>query len=272
MKLGCHCVLFRERIATETQFILNNMAATGFDGIEMGARFFGIERKEFLQKALDKAGIELAALHVGVPAEQWVSDPEKAIEIVLQAARFIRDFPNKNLTMSGQPVENTVAAAKAMNHAALVCRELGVTLAYHNHATEFSVNDAAMYKAIRDYAPDMNFAFDLGWVQKGGWDIYQVLEENKGRVAYVHLRDFGGVDYLPDGETDLKDRYHSSAGTATPFFPDLGSGQNDFKRLLSYLADYLPADGWAVVEYETGEQDFTRYRKARTFLKAQMAR
>lgn len=271
MKLGCHCVLFRERIATETQLVLDGMAATGFQGVEMGARFFGTERKEFLLDALQKAGIELAALHVGVPTEQWVSDPEKAIETVLDAARFIRDFPNKNLTMSGQPVEDAVTAAKNMNRAALACRELGVTLGYHNHATEFSANDAAMYKAIRDYAPDMNFAFDLGWVQKGGYDPYQVLEENKGRVAYVHLRDFGGIDYLPESETPLKDQYGSHVGDATPFFPDLGGGQTDFKKLLSYLEDYLPADGWAIVEYETGEQDFERYRKAKAFLDAQRA-
>ena len=269
MRLGCHCVLFRERIATETQAVLDGMASTGFEGVEMGARFFGTERKEFLQQALQKAGIELAALHVGVPTQQWVDDPDAAVAAVLEAARFIQGFPNKNLTMSGQPVEDAVSAARSMNRAALACRELGVTLGYHNHATEFSVNGGAMYKALRDHAPDMNFAFDLGWVQKGGYGLYQVLEENRGRVAYVHLRDFAGVDYLPAEETAVKEDYGPSAGTATPFYPDLGGGQTDFKKLLAYLSDYLPADGWAIVEYETGAQDFGRYKKAHDFLESQ---
>ena len=146
MKLGCHCVLFRERIATETEFVLTNMAATGFQGVEMGARFFGTERKDELKAALEKAGIELAALHVGVPMDVWQNEPEKAIETVLQAARFIVDFPNKNLTLSASPCDNLEQVVAAMNKAAIACREMGVRLNYHNHAAEFNVNDAAMYK------------------------------------------------------------------------------------------------------------------------------
>lgn len=269
MKLGCHCVLFRERIATETRDVLSGMASTGFSGVEMGARFFGTERKDFLKEALKAAGIELAALHVGVPVEMWMEEPDKAVAAVLGAARFICDFPNKNLTMSGSACARPADAARAMNRAALACRELGVTLGYHNHASEFLVDDAAMYKALRDEAPDMNFAFDLGWVQKGGYDPYAVLEENRGRVAYVHLRDFAGQKYLPEGETLSDDYSRHLGGDITPFFPDLGGGQTDFKKLLAYLTDYLPEDGWAVVEYETGEQDFGRYKKAKAFLDSQ---
>ena len=270
MKLGCHCVLFREKIATDTHAVLSGMASTGFQGVEMGARFFGTERKEFLQQALQEAGIQLAALHVGVPMDTWITDPDKAIAIVTDAANFIKDFPNKNLTMSGNACSDPEAAARAMDRAALACRELGVTLGYHNHASEFLVDDAATYKAIRDFAPHMNFAFDLGWVQKGGYDPYQVLEENRGRVSYVHLRDFAGQKYLPEGE-ELKDDYtRHLGGDITPFFPDLGGGQTDFRKMLAFLSDYLPADGWAVVEYETGEQDFGRYAKARAFLDSQV--
>ena len=270
MKLGCHCVLFRERIATETEFVLTNMAATGFQGVEMGARFFGTERKDELKAALEKAGIELAALHVGVPMDVWQNEPEKAIETVLQAARFIVDFPNKNLTMSASPCDNLEQVVAAMNKAAIACREMDVRLNYHTPAAEFNVNDAAMYKALRDHAPDICFGFDLGWIQKGGYDLYEVLEENRGRVSYVHLRDFGGLSYLP-ADAEVKEDYSSYVGKATPFFPDLGGGETDFKKLLAYLKEYLPEDGWAIVEYETGEQDFDRYTKAKAFLDAQMA-
>lgn len=265
MKLGCHCVLFRERIATETEVVLNELAKTGFQGVELGARFFGTERKSYLQKALHDAGIELAAIHVGVPPEVWQNAPEKAIDTVLEAARFMQDMPNQNITMSCSPGEDLIAIAKNMNRAALECKKLGVTLHYHNHAAEF-LNGGAMYLALKQHAPDLYFGFDLGWVQKGGWDIYEVLESNRGRCSYVHLRDFTEAGTLSEGKAE---EYSAYTGGVSHEFPDIGEGTVDFHKLLTYLENYFPQNGWAVVEYETGDQDFGRYAKARAYLKNQ---
>ena len=270
MKLGCHCVLFQGRIATEPQYILNNLGKTGFSGVEMGARFIGTDKREFFTAALQEAGLELAALHVGVPMELWQESPQKAIAAVLEAADFVKDNPNKNLTMSGHACEKSIEAAKAMNEAARQCRSIGVTLNYHNHASEFLVRDAITYRALREYAPDLSFGFDLGWVQKGGFDPYDVLNDNKGRVKYVHIRDFDRqemtgkereeFDALPAAQREAM--LANLGGYISPIFPDIGDGKTDFAKLLAFLEDYLPADGWGVVEYETGPQDFERYRKA----------
>lgn len=246
MKLGCHCVLFKERIATETKSLLAEIAKTGFQGVELGIRFFGTERKDDLNAALSEAGLSLAGLHAGAPMEMWADAPGQACEIMKKAAMFLRGLPGKNLIMSGQPVQDPVRVAEGIDAAARACAELGVTLHYHNHAGEF-LDGAAMYNALRDRAPNVKFGFDLGWVQKGGFDPYRVLEDNRGRVSYVHLRDYD----KPEGRE----------------FPDLGGGGTDFSRLMPYLRDYLPEDGWAVVEYETGEEDLGRYARACEFLK-----
>lgn len=262
MKLGCHCVLFGPRIASEPENILEALSKTGFEGVEMGARFIGSDRNPRIISALEANHLQLSALHVAIPMEMWESDPDKAIGAVLNAAHTIAEFPNKNLTMSGTPSEKAIEVAKAMNTAALRCKELGVSLNYHNHAAEFLVNGGAMYKALRDYAPEMKFGFDLGWVMKSGYDVYDVLEENKGRVHYVHLRDY---DTRQPSEEELAQRGQHLAylgGNISRIFPDIGDGIVDFRKLLHYLSGYLPADGWAVVEYETGEQDVSRYTRA----------
>jgi len=270
MKLGCHCVLFQGRIVTETQYILNELGKTGFQGVEMGSRFIGTDKREFFENALKEAGLELAALHVGVPMPLWQDEPNKAIAMVMEAAEFVKDGPNKNLTMSGSACEKSIEAAKAMNEAAKQCRSIGVALNYHNHASEFLVRDAITYKALREYAPDLNFGFDLGWVQKGGFDPYEVLNENKGRVNYVHIRDFDR-QYMTDeekAEFEAKPKefqqmmLQNMGGYVSPIFPDLGEGKSDLGKLLTFLQDYLPENGWGVVEYETGLQDFERYHKA----------
>ncbi|MDL2232274.1 sugar phosphate isomerase/epimerase [Ruminococcaceae bacterium OttesenSCG-928-L11] len=250
MKLGCHAVLFKDKIATDTQNVLNRLAQTGFQGAEMGARFFGMERQAELAAALQSAGIELSALHIGMPTAMWAENPEQARGIVRQAALFVKGIPCKNLMMSGQVCDNLPLVAKNINLAAEECLESGVVLNYHNHKGEFD-NDAEMYKILREQAPSLFFGFDLGWVRKGGYDIYRALEENQGRVGYVHVRDCG----------DDRESHE---------FPDLGSGNEDLKKLMAYLSGYLPADGWAVVEYETGEENFERYDTAYRYLQTLM--
>lgn len=246
MRLGCHAVLFGDQVSTHTQDVLSRLASTGFEGVEMGSRFFGMERQAELAGALKTAGIALSALHMNIPTTMWVEEPARARDIVRQVAGFAKGIPCTDLLMSGSPCSGLTAAARNMDIAARECRELGVALNYHNHREEFD-NDGEMYHALREHAPNLYFGFDLGWICKSGYDIQRILAENSGRVRYVHLRDCGD---------DLAGRE----------FPDLGQGKEDLQALVVSLAHNLPEDGWAVVEYETGDQDYGRYEKAHRLL------
>lgn len=248
MHLGCHAVLFRDRIKSETENIIKGLAETGFEGSEIGARFFGTDEKEILLKMLDKYNYQLSGMHVGVPLGDW-ANPEKREEQkrnVLAVAKFVRDMPNKNVIMSGSKLEEGTdlkAAAEAIEEAARECLKLGVKLNYHNHAWEFEDN-AKIFKALVKYAPSLYFALDLGWVYKGGFDPVEVVKQHRGRISYVHLRD-------PNENKE---------------FVNLGEGIFDYPKLMSLLEEVLGEDGWAIVEYEEGEQDFGRYKRAKAFL------
>ncbi len=246
MKFGCHAVLFADRIRTEPLSLLQELKETGFSGVEFGARFVPLEDRTAVMEAFQKTGLEIAAIHY--MSLDWLSDPEKAIAGAVEEAKFLSAAGGKNLTMSfmAKPEDDLTVMAKNINQAAKAVKEYGVFLNYHNHNWEFQQNGAC-YRALCQYAPDLYFGFDLGWVRKGGFDPVAVLRENAGRVRYVHLRDPGD---------DLESRT----------FPDLGEGKTDLKGQLAVLKEILPEDGWVVVEYETGEPDAKRYQKAKRYL------
>jgi sugar phosphate isomerase/epimerase len=137
-------------------------------------------------------------------------------------------------------------AAVCLNDIAGQIKAKGVTLNYHNHAAEFA-NGGAIYRVLLNLVPNMHFAFDLGWVEAGGGNVEAVLKETKGRVRYVHLRDLAAADG--------KD------------FVDLGLGVSDIPKIITLAKEAIGAEGWIVVEYETGERDFSRYLRAREYLR-----
>jgi sugar phosphate isomerase/epimerase len=261
LNLGCHAVLFGERIKTETAYVLENLAKTGFDGVEVGYRFFGDNVAE-LARELKKQGLLLAGFHVGVKFAAFLNEPDKTGGFLLNIAERILEIPEavmprRNIVMSssfegfeggafeGNP-RGLEEAAERLGGIAAGLRERGVIVNYHNHAAEFS-GGALVYRMLREKAPLMNFGFDLGWVEAGGGDVKAVLKENPGRVQYVHLRDL--------------------ASTGGRDFADLGQGVSDLSGIIAAVKENA-GDGWLVAEYETGEQDFGRYKRAREYLRA----
>lgn len=252
MKLGCHAVLFKEQIKTNTDSILSEFASMGADGFEMGSRFFGTEEKSSLQKKLEQHNIQLSAMHVGAPLVSWENDYNVNMQNTLKVADFMKDMRNKNVLMSGnrkkfRPDANFKAIAMHIEETAKRCLDIGVTLNYHNHDIEFA-NNGEVYKYLAEYAPSLHFAFDLGWVYVGGYDPFKVLDEQKDRIQYLHLRDPISV-----GNFD---------------FADLGKGIFDMKKIVMAANTVLGKDDWCVVEYEKGDVNMERYRSAMTFVKS----
>ena len=255
MKIGCHAVMFGPKIATDTTEVIREIATTGFQGIEAGNRFIALDKRDTFMKELAANNLELAAIHYNTPA--WREDPKAAIAGAVAEAKFMAETANKNINFSFMPApdDDAAALAKIFNEAALACAEYGVSLNYHNHWAEFA-NGGSFYHALVEEAPALHFAFDLGWIYRGGFDPIAVLKETEGRCNYVHLRD-------PD---DGPENVELPDGRKFYLFPELGEGTQDLAKEVAFLKTYLPADGWCVVEYEGGEPDVNRYIRAKKYL------
>lgn len=274
MKLGCHAVLFAKKLAENPQEVIQALKGAGAEGAEIGARFFGVENSDLLKKLLDENELLLSGLHVGVLLTDLLDRPESCKEQLMAAAKFLLAMPEKNIIMSGALPQQAMSVANLgddrLCDPALVAqiartlgdfaielqREYGVRLHYHNHDWEFR-NDAAVFHALLEFAPALCFALDLGWAAVGSGNLDQVLDACAGRIHYVHLRDYDLS--VMAGCGSFEERQNA-------YLP-IGRGQADYPTLLPRLKEILGSDGWAIVEYETGEIDAKRYAHALEYLR-----
>lgn len=266
MKIGCHAVLFGPRIADETTHILQMLHEAGAEGAEIGSRFFGIERSRDLMASLADSGMELSGLHVSAKLTQILDDPASVEKAISDAALFLTHTDCRNIVFTGQAEDydaedlgdprladrKTLAAmaSKLNDIVKSVYDKYSVRVNYHNHNWEFR-NDAAVYEALIEYAPDLFLGLDTCWAAISGYDPVKIISRVPARVNYVHLRDYRKSEVKGADFKSLQDS-----------FVPLGSGDMDYAALMNVLKDVLGAEGWAVVEYEVGEQDAGRYRDA----------
>lgn len=274
MKIGCHAVLFTDRIARETEEVLKEFEKTGCQGVEIGARFFGVEKSSYLKELLDQYHLQLSGLHVSALWTDLLDDPQKVEDAVGKAVEFLQVMPNKNIIFTGMaqndpsqhpeegidPRLSDPAAAEKMagklNEIAAKAKESGGSINYHNHCWEFD-QDGLLFMALIHHAPEVRFALDTGWAAGSGWDPADLLEKYPDRISYVHLRDFKKED-MEKCRTFAEKQEN---------YVDLGKGNMDYERLLSVIKKNFGDNGWAVIEYEKGKVDFERYTKAVSYVR-----
>lgn len=263
MKIGCHGVLYGEKIVADTEEVLAQIAKTGFDGFETGMRFITPNNKEHFCGIMEKENLELASLHAISTLSEFVDNKDKMFATILQAIEFVKDMKNKNVSMSGMSFfmsdpeqtpdkrlknpEFVEKVAEAIDELACIAKEKGVALNYHNHAWEFE-NDALIFRTLLEKAPNLNFCIDLGWVYVGGGNPLTVLEEYGDRIHYVHLRDYN--DQLKD-------------------YVNLGEGDIDIEKIFRIMEQNEKKYGkeqWVIVEYEYGDVNYKRYITAKLYV------
>ncbi len=276
MYIGCHAVLFTDAIAKNTEETLCALHQAGAEGVEIGSRFFGIERSDDLNAALKAAQMSLSGLHIGIPLTELLDNPDKAREKLTGAAVFLQRVSCKEIIMTGDVdlpkddedslgdsrlcIEETLnTIARNLNDITIKLKEeYGVQIHYHNHNWEFK-NGGKIFYALVKYAPDLCFALDTGWAAVSGYDPVEIIRDTcVGRVRYVHLR-----DYKKDVALHCR-TYKDFADS----YVEIGEGDMDFQALLSALEETSGQDCWAVIEYEKGPVDLTRYQKAVTYMRA----
>ncbi len=97
-------------------------------------------------------------------------------------------------------LEGYEAFKKEIIPVALKMRDLGVKLQYHNHWQEFEKFDGkdVMQRMIEEFPEDaMDFTFDLGWAASADADVLALIDQLKGRLSRIHLKDY--LDLPEDG-------------------------------------------------------------------------
>ncbi len=277
MKIGCHCVLFGPAIATDTDRILCDLSKTGCCGVELGARFFSLEKSAELKAALKKNGLVLAGLHTAIPLAQLLDRPEDSRMCLVSAAKAMQEMPERNIIMTGmvenaddaaagdcrlgEPAQVEEIAARLDRITREIKAEYDVQIHYHNHIWEFQ-NGGLIYSTLLHLAENLRFCLDTGWAAVAGFDPVSLMQSRPDAFSYIHLRDFSAA--VANASSTSFSQLQNTAYT------DLGEGDMDYQRLIQCVRDTIGEDGWAVIEYERGAVDYLRYMKAVAYVRGVM--
>lgn len=224
--------------------VLSKLAAIGYRDIEL-PQLYGRSPAD-LRAAADNAGLRLSSFHIpapglappgaitlGSPARE-IADMLGALGMftaILPITPFPADFRRKDgedfptmftraLTEGG--ADHWKRTADMLNARALALKPFGIQLGYHNHNLEFApVGDTTGWDLlVENTDPSLvHFEVDLGWVAAAGLDPATFLQQQAGRVRWLHLKDL---------KASTKTNF---ALTMDP--TEIGSGEQDWANILT---------------------------------------
>jgi len=170
----------------------------GFDGVEF-AGYHGLDA-EVIRKALDDAGLVASGAHIGL--DNYT--PEN-----LQATLdFHKALGMKTVGLGGAPhgtPKKTKKTCAILADAYKIAKEQGMTVYYHNHASEFIPFEEDGTLAIDYFKEACELQIDTYWSFIAEVDNYKYITENKDRICHLHIKDGEGAQSaaLGEGECDL---------------------------------------------------------------------
>ncbi len=193
--LGCQTITFGGDQAEHLPNVLEAVGGAGFDGVEIGFRHLFPTPPEELSALLADAGLALAGSHIGGNLED-VSQADGEKQMLDEVLDYLNAVGVDRLMYSGLRGEGDRLGAEIdiLNRAAEKCVARGVRLCYHNHDWEFQDGGRIMKALLAGACPALWFCPDVGWVHKGGAVVVDFLAEVKGRIGFVHFKDFASVE------------------------------------------------------------------------------
>ncbi|OHB63563.1 MAG: xylose isomerase [Planctomycetes bacterium RBG_13_60_9] len=204
---------------------LAEVKASGIDGFEPGVG--GLQQIEQMVPVLKKHGLEMRSLYVNSTLHE-ADQADKSIEEVLAAAVKAKAAGTQIIVTNPSPIrwggpenktdEQLKTQAAAMNKLGVKLKQMGLTLAYHNHDIELRNAAREFHHMMVGTDPaHVTLCLDAHWIYRGAGNsqvaLFDVLKLYGPRVTELHLR-------------------QSQNGVWTEAF---GPGDIDYERLAGYL-------------------------------------
>jgi sugar phosphate isomerase/epimerase len=193
----------RDELAADLDGTLAKLSAIGFTNVEA---FGFVTRADELAAAFARHGISSPTGHaslasgaenpfdssIAVPTPEEVFTAAKTLGMTTVFDPFVA--PDRWETL-----EEITKTADALNAAAAIAAEHGITVGYHNHNQEF-LNKIDGRFALEVFAelldPNVVLELDLYWASAGGADVVTLLQRLGDRVVALHVKD-GTLEPLP---------------------------------------------------------------------------
>jgi inosose dehydratase len=243
--------------------VLDEMAAAGYKGTELGPHGYFPAEPARLRQELQRRGMSL----VGAFCPVTLHDAERAegsLEEATQLAQLLSNLECRFLVaadagdehrreIAGRVGEQDALDTSAwqrfgdgLARLATICQPLGVEVVFHPHAGTY-VEAPSEVDALLGVTPAdlVGLCLDTGHLVYGGGDPVEVARRHAARVRHVHAKDVRG-DELSRVRAEGID-YVTAVGKG--IFAPLGEGIVDFPGLIAALQE-AGYSGWYVLEQD----------------------
>lgn len=219
----------RDQLTADPEGTLRKLRALGYRKVEH-AGYAGLSAAEF-RKVADRAGVTVPTGHTSVPFpyddDDWRQICQDAVTV--GQTYVIEPLPSFALAgliaqqagvPAGTPAALWTAYARTLDHAALVAREYGLKVGYHNHDPEFApalgdlLGRTGFEILMTETTPGLvDFTLDLYWAWHGGADPVTLLKQYPDRIKRFHVKDMDSSGAIADpgkGVIDFKRIFRAS--------------------------------------------------------------
>lgn len=245
--------------------ILDEIAATGYAGTELGPYGFFPTDAGVLQKQLDKRQLKLLASFVPVALSDASASPVVIEQIrkvggLLAALRapFLvladAQSPERDRVSGRVPGdESSSLSAQQWKHVAHIAAEarraadeFGLDLVFHPHVSTYVETPEEVERFFdATSATEIGLCLDTGHCLYGGGDPIAEAEKYEGILRYVHVKDVNAKVLAEVRRKELNFEQAIEAG----LFTIIGQGSIDFPAFFKALTKNNYS-GWVVVEQD----------------------
>ncbi|WP_269237241.1 sugar phosphate isomerase/epimerase family protein [Flavobacterium flavigenum] len=217
--IGLQLYTLRTEFSKDVKGVLEHVAKSGYKEVETygfsaDKGFFGTSAKDF-KKILVDNGLKAPSGHYDF--NSFIKDNnadflKACIECANQLGSEYITVPWLDEQLRSD-LDSYKRIAQKINEAAVLCKQSGLKLAYHNHDFEFKkFGNQTGYDILLQETDKklVDFELDLYWVVRSGNDPLEMFKANPGRFTMWHVKDMdkskaewntevgeGSIDFKP---------------------------------------------------------------------------
>jgi sugar phosphate isomerase/epimerase len=177
----------RDPLGQDFEGTLAQVAKAGYKNVELAGLYNHTPQQ--VREILDKLKLKALAAHMGIDGLREKLDQSIAEAKAIGYKYLVLAHLGDNM----RTPEGYSEAAKALEAAGRKAADAGLTVCYHNHDFEFAkLADGSRGWDILYGKTDPKFVqaeIDLYWVTFAGQDPMKMIEQFKGRLPLLHIKD-----------------------------------------------------------------------------------
>lgn len=236
VRIGVQLSTIKSKVATLGVYgLLEECANRGVFVVELSQIAMTPTNIEEIKQAKIDFGIVVCAMSAGIDpmmagmgGECLANDFDKIVaDCKALECTFLR-IGMMPFTLLNATKDQIIKYAQRCEEFALRLQKEGIELYYHNHHVEFKkIEGVTILDLLKEHAPHLGFELDIHWIQRGGYNPVDIINQYAGRIRLLHLKDYRVTS--PNLENMFDMSKFMDAFSNVIEFAEVGEGTLDIK-------------------------------------------